>query len=115
MSPILIVTPLASARRAFREMTLVTPLELDRRVSGVLADEVGPAALAGAIQTLYLDPGLREGLGRWARIWAAQHNTSVSKMLSDLLTQKMRAEDEYERAMRSWLARKPHRLADGHG
>jgi len=47
MSPILIVTPLASARRAFREMTLVTPLELDRRVSGVLAAFVARRGLAG--------------------------------------------------------------------
>jgi predicted Co/Zn/Cd cation transporter (cation efflux family) len=43
----LMAAPLASARRAFREMTLVTPRRLDRRVSRVLGEFVERRRLAG--------------------------------------------------------------------
>lgn len=39
-------------------------------VSGLLTDEATPASLAAAIETLYLDPELRESMGRWGRLWA---------------------------------------------
>jgi glycosyltransferase involved in cell wall biosynthesis len=39
-------------------------------VTGLLADRVEPAALAGVITRLYSDPGLRQDMGRWATIWA---------------------------------------------
>src|SRR5262249_51521364 len=39
-------------------------------VSGLLTDGATPGALADAIETLYLDPGLRESMGTWGRIWA---------------------------------------------
>jgi glycosyltransferase involved in cell wall biosynthesis len=38
-------------------------------VSGVLAHSVTPAALAEAIEELYINPEYRENLGRWGRIW----------------------------------------------
>lgn len=47
LSPLLVATPLAAARRAFREMTLVTPRDLDRRVSKVLSEFVDRRRLAG--------------------------------------------------------------------
>ncbi|HVZ44618.1 MAG TPA: CopG family transcriptional regulator [Ramlibacter sp.] len=39
----------------------------------------------------------------WARIEAAKRNTSVSRMMGELLAEKMRREDAYERAHQAWL------------
>lgn len=39
-------------------------------VSGLVADEMTPAALADAIGTLHMDGALRESMGRWGRMWA---------------------------------------------
>ncbi len=54
-----------------------------------------------------------EKVAEWARVLAARRNTSVSKLVGEMLAEKMRAEDEYEAAMRSYLARKPLPLGDG--
>jgi predicted transcriptional regulator len=40
----------------------------------------------------------------WARVEAAKRNTSVSRMVGELLADKMRHDDAYERAHREWLA-----------
>lgn len=40
----------------------------------------------------------------WARVWSAAHQTSVSRMLGELLSEKMRAEEQYSLAMESYLA-----------
>jgi hypothetical protein len=53
---------------------------------------------------------LDEKVARWARVWAAKHNTSVSKMLGEFLAERMSAENGYDRAMRAFLSRKPQRL-----
>jgi hypothetical protein len=39
----------------------------------------------------------------WARIEAAKQGTSVSRMVGDMLTQRMRADDAYAQAMRESL------------
>lgn len=39
----------------------------------------------------------------WARVEAAKRNTSVSRMVGELLAEKMRREDAYERAYQAWL------------
>ncbi len=39
----------------------------------------------------------------WARIEAAKRNTSVSRLVGELLTERMRQEDAYEQAMREAL------------
>lgn len=39
----------------------------------------------------------------WARVEAARRNTSVSRMVGELLAEKMRHDDAYERAMREAL------------
>lgn len=36
---------------------------------------------------------------RWARIEAAKRNTSVARLVGDMLREKMKQEDTYERAM----------------
>ena len=58
------------------------------------------------------DKTLRDNIlrDRSARVWAARHNTSVSRILGELLAERMRMEDGYELAMQTFLARKPKRL-----
>lgn len=40
----------------------------------------------------------------WARVEAARNNTSVSRMVGELLADKMRHDDAYERAHQEWKA-----------
>ena len=40
----------------------------------------------------------------WARIEAAKRNTSVSRLVGEMLVEKMQREDAYARAEREWLA-----------
>jgi hypothetical protein len=49
---------------------------------------------------------LEESALQWARLRAARDNTSVSRLLGDILVEQRRREDAYERAMNDWLARK---------
>jgi hypothetical protein len=56
---------------------------------------------------------LEEGVARWARMEAARQDTSVSQLLAAILKERMRETDEYERAMRQALARKPFLKTDG--
>jgi hypothetical protein len=52
------------------------PEALADGVSGRLAAEVSPGALAEAIDELYTDGDLRRNLGRWGRVWAeSEHST----------------------------------------
>jgi hypothetical protein len=50
---------------------------------------------------------LEEDVARWARLEAARRDTSVSRLLGDMLKQQMLESEQYERAMRRALARKP--------
>lgn len=54
-----------------------------------------------------------EGVAEWARLEAARRNTSVSRLVGELLAEKMRHDDEYERAMNDWLARKRKYKSNG--
>jgi hypothetical protein len=56
---------------------------------------------------------LEEDVARWARIEAAQKETSVSRYLGDLLKERMLEKSAYESAMRRALARKPFIKTDG--
>jgi hypothetical protein len=40
----------------------------------------------------------------WTRIEAAKRNTSVSRLVGEMLLEKMQREDAYARAEREWLA-----------
>lgn len=51
-----------------------------------------------------------EEAARWARVWAAQHETSVSRMVGNMLRERMREEDAYGKAMESFLKRGPVKL-----
>ena len=46
----------------------------------------------------------------WARDYAAEHNTSVSRLLSEMLAPRMRELSEYDRAKRAYLAKLPVKL-----
>ena len=56
---------------------------------------------------------LQEDVARWARLEAARRDTSVSRLLGEILKQRMLESDNYERAMRRALARKPFLKTDG--
>ena len=47
---------------------------------------------------------LEEEVAEWSRIWAAKHDTSVSRMLGELLKEKMRQDQRYGTAMQDFLA-----------
>jgi hypothetical protein len=53
---------------------------------------------------------LDEDVARWARIRAAERDTSLSRLLGDLLREKMLQDQSYETAMREYLARPPRKL-----
>jgi hypothetical protein len=53
---------------------------------------------------------LDEDVAHWARIRAAERETSVSRLVGELLREKMLAEQSYEGAMREYLARPARRL-----
>ncbi|MEW6282452.1 MAG: hypothetical protein AB1758_27840 [Candidatus Eremiobacterota bacterium] len=50
---------------------------------------------------------LDEEVARWARIRAAEQNTSVSRLVGEMLRRHMQEEDAYDRAMADYLALKP--------
>ena len=53
---------------------------------------------------------LPEETARWLRVKAAENEQSVSKWLAELLEGMQRREDEYEVAMKRYLAIKPRKM-----
>ena len=53
---------------------------------------------------------MEESVAEWARLEAARRNTSVSRLIGELLAEKMRRTDRYERAMREALKFRPLQL-----
>ena len=47
---------------------------------------------------------VEESALEWVRIAAAKRNTSVSRLVGEMLVEKMQREDAYARAEREWLA-----------
>lgn len=45
---------------------------------------------------------------RWARIEAAKKNTSVSRLIGEMLAEIRKQDDDYERAMEDFFSRKPY-------
>lgn len=56
---------------------------------------------------------LEEDVAQWARIEAARRDTSVSRLLGELLKERMTAQDGYAGAMRRALGRKPFLRSTG--
>jgi len=46
---------------------------------------------------------MEDHVADWARMEAARRNTSVSRLIGEMLAEKMRRTDRYERAMREAL------------
>lgn len=53
---------------------------------------------------------LDENVARWARIRAAELNTSVSRLVGEMLREKMLDDERYEQAGREYLSQKPVKL-----
>ena len=53
---------------------------------------------------------LPEDVARWLRVKAAENDRSVSRWIAELLAGMQRQEDEYEVAMKRYLAMKPRKL-----
>ncbi len=56
---------------------------------------------------------MEDGVADWARMEAARRNTSVSRLVGEMLAEKMRHDDSYERAMREALKFKSIGMSDG--
>jgi hypothetical protein len=50
---------------------------------------------------------LDEEVARWARIMAAEQNTSVSRLVGEMLREKMIEEQNYQIAMQQYLSHPP--------
>jgi hypothetical protein len=57
---------------------------------------------------------LEERVADWARVEAAKRRTSLSRMVGEMLAEKMRQEETYEDAMRQFLGLNPERLRRSH-
>ena len=56
---------------------------------------------------------LDEKTAAWARVYAAKHNTSVSRMVGEMLQRRMGELREYDQAMRRFLSKAPVKLQSG--
>jgi len=53
---------------------------------------------------------LDEKVARWARIRAAEEDTSLSRLVGELLREKMFAESDYQSSMQNYLSQSPRAL-----
>lgn len=58
---------------------------------------------------------LEDDVANWSRVWAAEHNTSVSRILGDLLKQMKKQKTGYAKAMQQFLSVKPQPLKTSGG
>lgn len=54
---------------------------------------------------------LEENVAKWAKVWAAKHDSSLSRMLGNELKTKMNLDLDYDRAKKSFLSKKPQLLS----
>ena len=54
-----------------------------------------------------------DDVARWARLEAARENTSVSRLVGELLEQRMRQDEEYDAARERYLSIAPHNISKG--
>ena len=53
---------------------------------------------------------LDERTAAWVRVYAAKHNTSVSRIVGEMLREHMREQHDYDTAMRQFLSKRPTAL-----
>ncbi len=58
---------------------------------------------------------LEDDVARWAKVWAAEHNTSVSQILGTLLKRMKKEKTGYTQAMHQFLAVEPQPLKNATG
>ncbi len=58
---------------------------------------------------------VEEDVARWARVRAAERNTSVSRLVGDLLRQRMLDERSYQAAKATYLSQSPVALKESDG
>lgn len=58
---------------------------------------------------------LEEEVARWVRVLAAKRDTSVSRLVGDVLREEMRRDEAYEANLRSYLSREPVKLKESGG
>ena len=56
---------------------------------------------------------MEDSVAEWARIEAARRNTSVSRLVGQMLGEKMRHDDAYQRAMHEWRNRQRAYASNG--
>jgi hypothetical protein len=56
---------------------------------------------------------LDEDVAHWARVEAAKRDTSMSRLVGEMLRERMRSVDAYEEARRQFFAIKPRPLQSG--
>lgn len=56
---------------------------------------------------------MEDSVAEWVRMEAARRNTSVSRLVGQMLAEKMRHDDAYERAMQEWRNRQRSYASDG--
>lgn len=56
---------------------------------------------------------VEDDVARWARIKAAREKSSISKLVGEMLKERMLKEEGYEVAMRRYLALKPSVISSG--
>jgi hypothetical protein len=53
---------------------------------------------------------LKEEVARWLRVWAAEHDISVSRFVGRLVEEQMDGERQYEQSRKVFLSRQPKPL-----
>ncbi|HED18775.1 MAG TPA: CopG family transcriptional regulator [Gammaproteobacteria bacterium] len=53
---------------------------------------------------------LEDDVANWSRVWAAEHNTSVSRILGELLKRMKKEKTGYAKAMQQFLSVEPRPL-----
>lgn len=56
-----------------------------------------------------------DAVADWARIEAAKRNTSVSRLVGEMLAEKMLRTDAYQRALHDWQTKDRRWSSDGAG
>jgi hypothetical protein len=50
---------------------------------------------------------LKEEVARWLRVWAAEHDISISRFVGRLVEEQMNGERQYEQSKKTFLSRRP--------
>ncbi|TVR31398.1 MAG: hypothetical protein EA404_10110 [Spirochaetaceae bacterium] len=74
------------------------------------ADKARNSCYTGFVKKRNITISVDANVARWARIKAAENDTSVSRMLADQLEQQMAQDSEYERAQARFLSKAGRRL-----